>query len=46
MGELHLVFLTNHQRACVFAALGRRPAIELELLDPLLAQFQLGLTFG
>ena len=46
MGELHLVFLTNHECNDLLVVLGRRCAPGLELLDSVLAEFQLDLAPG
>ncbi len=46
MGELHVVFFPNGQRADLFGSLGGRSSFGLDLLDLALAEFQFDLTFG
>jgi hypothetical protein len=44
MAQLHLVLFINGQRTDLSDSLGRRPSLELGLLDFALAKFQLGLA--
>ena len=46
MDELYLVFFLNRERARLPHPLGRRPSLDLGLLDSALAQLQLHLAPG